>query len=321
MTDSATVPATEPEHGAEALAAAQALAADPLEPAVPPVASPAGIIRVALRMWRTRIGAGITLALVIVAFFGRYIAPYGENEGIGVAMKPASALSKPSRFGSGELGRDVWTRFLYGGRPILITAFLATVLALVMGTVVGLVSAYNRGRLDDVLMRIMDIILAFPQIILALLVIAMFGASNPLIITTVAVSTTPRVARVVRGAAVSVVERDFVAAAEALGESRWRILRSELLPNVAAPLLVEANLRLTYSIGVIAGIAFLGFTADPVAANWGLMINEHRSGLVGGQPWGTTLPAIAVALLTIGTGLIGDGLSRAAAGVDRGRED
>ncbi|MFM2071343.1 MAG: hypothetical protein RLZZ623_1606 [Actinomycetota bacterium] len=282
---------------------------------------PPGLISVAMRMWRTRIGMIITLVLVLIAFFGRYFAPYGENEGIGVAMKPADQLKQPSLFGTGKLGRDIWTRFLYGGRPILITAVLATAFALVFGTLIGLVAAYNRGKLDDLLMRAMDVILAFPQIILALLVISMFGATNTLIVLTVGMSTVPRIARVVRGSAVSVVEKDFVSAAEALGESRWRILRSELLPNVSAPLLVEANLRLTFSIGVIAGIAFLGFTADPIAANWGLMINENRGGLLGDQPWGTVLPVIAIALLTIGTGLIGDGLSRAAGGVDRERGD
>ena len=284
---------------------------------------PPGVVRVAMRMWRTRIGLVITAALVLLAFFGRYFAPYGETEFIGVAMQPADSdkLRVDSLFGSGELGFDIWTRFLYGGRPILITAFLATVLALVLGTIIGLIAAYNRGKLDDVLMRSMDIILAFPQIILALVVIAMFGATNELIILTVGISTTPRIARIVRGSAVAVVERDFVAASEALGEPRWRILKDELLPNITAPLLVEANLRLTFSIGVIAGIAFLGFTADPVAANWGLMIDQHRGGLIGDQPWGTTLPVIAIALLTIGTGLIGDGLSRAAGGVDRTRGD
>jgi peptide/nickel transport system permease protein len=282
---------------------------------------PPGVVRVAMRMWRTRIGLIITLALVLIAFFGRHVAPYGEKEGIGVAMKPAEELDVPSRFGTGELGLDIWTRFLYGGQPILITAVLATSFALVFGTIIGLIAAYNRGKLDDVLMRAMDVILAFPQIILALLVISMFGASNTLIVLTVGASTVPRIARVVRGSAVSVVERDFVSAAEALGESRSRILRSELLPNVSAPLLVEANLRLTFSIGVIAGIAFLGFAADPGAANWGLMINENRGGLLGKQPWGVILPVIAIALLTIGTGLIGDGLSRAAAGVDRSRGD
>ena len=289
--------------------------------ALPKPRKPLGVFRIALRMWRTRIGLGITAALCLLAFFGRYFAPYGENEGIGVAMKPANELKKDSLFGSGELGRDIWTRFLYGGRPILISAVLATAFALVVGTVIGLVAAYNRGKLDDVLMRGMDVILAFPQIILALLVLAMFGASDEVIILTVGVSTVPRIARVVRGATVSVVERDFVSAAEALGESRQRILRKELLPNVSAPLLVEANLRLTFSIAVIAGIAFLGFTSDPISANWGLMINENRSGLIGKQPWGTALPVIAIALLTIGTGLIGDGLSRASAGVDRERGD
>lgn len=283
------------------------------------VAKPPGIFRVALGMWRTRVGLIITMMLLFVAFFGRYFAPYGENEGIGVAMKPASELDKDSLFGSGELGRDIWTRFLYGGRPILITAFLATLLALVLGTIIGLLAAYSRGVLDDVLMRAMDVMISLPQIILALVVVAMFGASNTLIILTVGMSTVPRIARVVRGSAVTVVERDFVGAAEALGEPRWRILTFELLPNITAPLLVEATLRLTFSIALVAAIAFLGFTADPLAANWGLMIDQHRSGLLGNQPWGTILPVIAVALLTIGTGLIGDGLSRAAAGIDRAR--
>jgi peptide/nickel transport system permease protein len=299
----ATGDAPDPEGGAE-----------PFEAAKPP-----GIIRVALGMWRTRVGLIITMMLLFIAFFGRYFAPYGENEGIGVAMKPASELEQDSLFGSGKLGRDIWTRFLYGGRPILITAFLATLLALVLGTIVGLLAAYSRGVLDEILMRTMDVMISLPQIILTLVVITMFGASNLLIILAVGMSTVPRIARVTRGAAVTVVERDFVGAAEALGESRWRILVSELLPNITAPLLVEATLRLTFAIALIAAIAFLGFTADPLAANWGLMINENRPGLLGDQPWGTILPVVAVALLTIGTGLIGDGLSRAAAGIDRAR--
>jgi peptide/nickel transport system permease protein len=283
------------------------------------VAKPPGIFRVALRMWRTRIGLIIAAFLVFIAFFGRYFAPYGENEGIGVAMKPASELEKDSLFGSGELGRDIWTRFLYGGRPILITAVLATLLALLLGTIVGLLAAYSRGVLDDILMRTMDVLISLPQIILVLVVVSMFGVDEWKIIVTVALSTTPRIARVTRGAAVSVVERDFIGAAEALGEPRWRILSYELLPNITAPLLVEATLRLTYTIALIGALAFLGFTSDPLAANWGLMIQEHRGGLLGDQPWGTVLPVIAIALLTIGTGLIGDGLSRAAAGIDRAR--
>jgi peptide/nickel transport system permease protein len=281
---------------------------------------PPGVIKVALRMWRTRFGLLIVAALAIVALFGRYIAPYGEAEAVGLPFKPSGKTRKDTVFGSANLGHDVWTRFLYGGKPILIAAVLATLLALVLGTTIGLIAAYNRGKLDDVLMRSMDVILAVPQIIAALIVISMFGATTTVIICTVGISTVPRIARVVRGAAISVVERDFVAAAESLGESRFRILRSELLPNISGPLLVEANLRLTFSINLIAGIAFLGFTPDPGAANWGLMINENRKGLVPNH-WGVTLPVIAIALLTIGTGLVGDGLSRASAGVDRARGD
>jgi len=165
-------------------------------------------------------------------------------------------------------------------------------------------------------MRVLDVILSFPQVLLSLLVISMFGPSRVLIALTVGFSTTPRIARVIRGAAVPVVERDFVAAAEAIGEPRRRILFSEVLPNVTSSLLVEANLRLTYSVGLIAALAFLGFTPSPNAANWGLMIQENRNALTV-QPWGVLLPTLALALLTIGTGLIGDGLSRVSAGIDR----
>jgi peptide/nickel transport system permease protein len=179
-------------------------------------------------------------------------------------------------------------------------------------------AAYRRGRADEAIMRSLDVILSFPQVLLSLVVIAMFGPSSWLIVLTVALSTTPRAARIIRGAAISVVERDFVLAADALGESRPRIVVAEILPNVTAALLVEANLRLTYAIGLIASLAFLGFTPNPNAANWGLMVQENRLSLAE-QPWGTLLPTLAIALLTIGTGLIGDGLSRAAAGIDRGR--
>ena len=185
---------------------------------------------------------------------------------------------------------------------------------------IGLTAAYNRGRLDDLLMRLMDTSLAFPQLLMALVALTTLGPRQWLIVLIVGFTTTPRIARITRGAAVPVVERDFIAAAEALGESRWRILWSELLPNVSGPLLVEANLRLTYSIGLIASLGFLGFATKVNAADWGMMVNENRAALVT-QPWGTVLPALAIALLTVGTGLIADGLSRATAGIDRAKGD
>jgi peptide/nickel transport system permease protein len=163
----------------------------------------------------------------------------------------------------------------------------------------------------------MDIVLAFPSIVLALVMVATVGPKIWLLVVAVGITTMPRVARVTRGAALEVVERDFVQAAEAIGEARPKILFGEILPNITSPLLVEASLRLTYSIGLIAALSFLGFGLQPPNADWGLMINENRQGLTI-QPWGTVMPVIAIALLTIGTSLIGDGLARAAIGIDRG---
>ena len=278
---------------------------------------PAGVIRSAVGLGRTRVGLGLVLIIAGIAIFGPLIAPHGPADFIGL---PNSGPSGAARFGTDHIGQDVWSRFLDGGREILLLAAGATLLGLAIGVSLGLLAAYSRGLLDDVLMRTMDVILAFPSIMLALVAIATLGASGPLIILAVGLTNTPRVARVTRAAAQPIVERDFVAAAEAIGVPRWRILFGEILPNVLSPLMVEGSLRLTYSIGLIAGLAFLGFTPNPNGADWGLMIQENQIALVV-QPWGVVLPIIAVALLTMGTGMVGDGIARAAAGIDRTRAE
>jgi peptide/nickel transport system permease protein len=272
------------------------------------------LLRSAVGLWRTRIGVIIVVVLVGIAVIGPYLAPHSPTAFVGQPnTRPSNLL-----FGTDHLGQDVWSRFLWGGGQILAVSGLATILGLVLGVLVGLIAAYSRNFLDDVLMRAMDIILAFPQIMLALVAITTVGAKNWLIVLAVGLTTMPRVARVTRGAAQPVVERDFVAAAEALGVARWRILFGEILPNILSPLMVEASLRLTYAIGLIAALAFLGFSTDPNGANWGTMINENELALVS-QPWGVVLPIVAIAVLTIGTSLVGDGLARAAIGIDRGR--
>ena len=278
---------------------------------------PTGVILGALELGRTRIGLGLVLIIAAIAIFGPLIAPHGPADFIGL---PNTGPSGAARFGTDHLGQDVWSRFLDGGREILLLASAATLLGLAIGTSLGLLAAYSKGALDDVLMRSMDVILAFPSIMLALVAIATLGASGWLIILAVGLTNVPRVARVTRAAAQPIVERDFVAAAEAIGVPRWRILFGEILPNVLSPLMVEASLRLTYSIGLIAGLAFLGFTPNPNGADWGLMIQENQIALVV-QPWGVVLPIIAVALLTMGTGMVGDGIARAAAGIDRVRAE
>ena len=275
---------------------------------------PPGLIRQAMKLRRTQIGVTLSLLLIAVALIGPFVAPFGSTEYVDMP----NTLSVPGTLlGTDYFGQDVLSRFLFGGRTILILAVIATSIGITLGTTLGLTAAYLRGRYDEIIMRALDVILSFPQVLLSLVVISMFGPSNVLIICTVGLSTTPRNARIIRGAAISVVERDFISAAEALGETRKRVVFAEVLPNVTSSLLVEMNLRLTYSVGLIASLAFLGFTPEPNAANWGLMIQENRVALTE-QPWGVVLPTIALALMTIGTGLVGDGLSRVSAGIDRG---
>ena len=272
-----------------------------------------GILRSALRMTRTRIGVAIVALVVAVAVFGPLISPYSPTEFVAV---PNSAPTGEALFGADTLGRDVWSRFLHGGLSVLWMAAAATALGVVLGVIVGLVAAYARNWVDDVLMRGNDVVLAFPQIILALLAVSALGAKLWLIVLIVGLTHAPRVARVMRGAAQEVVERDFVKAAEAVGEKRSRIIFGELLPNVTSPLLVELGLRMTYSIALVAGISFLGFGQAPPAADWGLMINENRLSITV-QAWSVLLPVLAIGLLTVGTNLITDGVARAAIGIDR----
>jgi len=285
---------------------------------VPPVGVRASsLARRSLRLWRTRIGLILVGALVLLAIIGPFVAPYGPSAAVGA---PNSNPSGTAVLGTDYLGQDVLSRLLYGGRSILVMAVIATAMGLIVGVAIGLVAAYSRNALDDVLMRGMDVIMAFPQIMLGLVAVAIIGAHAWVIVVAIALTTAPRIARVARGAAQPVVERDFIACSEAMGVPRWRILFAELLPNVLGPLMVEASLRLTYSIGVIAALAFLGLAPDPNAANWGTMIQENQIAL-SVQPWGAVAPIVAIALLTMGTGLIGDGIARTAAGIDRARGD
>jgi peptide/nickel transport system permease protein len=281
----------------------------------PPGVRASSLLRRSLRLWRTRIGVMLVAALALLAIIGPYVAPYGPSTPVGA---PNSLPGGKATLGTDYLGQDVLSRLLYGGRSILVTAIVATALGMVVGVVIGLVAAYSRNALDDVLMRGMDVIMAFPQIMLALVAVAIIGPKTWVIVVAIALTTVPRIARVARGAAQPVVERDFIACSEAMGVPRWRILFGELLPNTLGPLMVEASLRVTYSIAVIAALAFLGLAPNPNGANWGTMINENQIALPV-QPWGTVAPIIAIALLTMGTGLIGDGIARTAAGIDRSR--
>ena len=271
----------------------------------------------AWRQHRTKIGLGITLLLVGTAVFGRLVAPHAPDQGV-IGQLPFAPPSREAWLGTDDLGRDVLSRFLYGGTSVLVLSGLATALGMTLGITVGLLAAYSRGKLDDVLMRTMDVFISLPQIVFALVLAATVGPKLWLLVLAVGFTTMPRAARITRGAAVEVVERDFVRAAEAIGLPRRRIVLSELLPNISSPLIAETTLRMSFNVAVVAGLSFLGFGLQPPAADWGLMINENQNGLTL-QPWPVLLPVIAIALLTIGTSLVGDGLARAAIGIERGQ--
>jgi peptide/nickel transport system permease protein len=253
---------------------------------------------------RFMFGFIVTLLVMAFALFAPFVAPYGEKETAG------PPYAKDGLFGTDYVGQDVLSRLMHGGVGVLVISVLATVVGMVLGILIGVVAAYGGGWWDEVIMRLNDVLLAFPQILLALVVLT--AVRNPaawVIIALIGLSHAPRVARVARGVALGIVSRDFVVAAEALGEKRSRVIVAEVLPNMIGPLLAEAGLRLTYSIGIVAALGFLGFAADPGAANWGQMMNENRLGLAT-QPWAVLAPVLMIAIFTIGTNLMADGLAQ-----------
>ncbi len=261
-------------------------------------------LRRALGQKRFLFGFTVTLLIVLFAIVAPFFAPYSENETAG------PPYAKDGVFGTDYLGQDVLSRLMAGGQEVLLISVLATVFGMVLGVLIGVVAAYSGGWWDEVIMRFNDVVLAFPQILLALVVLtALQSPSAWAIALLVGVSHAPRVARVSRGVALGIVSRDFVVAAEALGEKRSRIIVAEVLPNMTGPLLAEAGLRLTYSIGLVAALGFLGFAADPGAANWGQMMNENRLGLAT-QPWSVMAPVLVIAIFTIATNLMADGLAQ-----------
>ncbi|HEX5562475.1 MAG TPA: ABC transporter permease [Nocardioidaceae bacterium] len=283
--------------------------AAPVPAAAPPTPS---TFRRALKQKRFLFGGILTLLVALFAVFGRFVAPHGQNEVVGPPYSSQGAL------GTDYLGQDVLSRLMYGGTEILVIALLATVLSTVVGTLIGVVAAYGGGWWDEVIMRLNDVMLAFPQILLSLVVLSAVGQPRAwMLVVLVGLSNAPRTARIARGVALGLVSRDFVHAAEALGERRSRVILAEVLPNMNAPLLAEAGLRLTFSITLVAALGFLGLTTDPSAANWGQMIQENRLGL-STQSWSVLAPVFLIGLFTIGTNLTADGIAQV---TQRGGDD
>ena len=289
----------------------------PLEAAEGSVISPLirhrGLARQALRLRRTQLGLGAVVLLIGLALIGPLFAPHSATGFVGA---PFSGPSSSAPFGTDTLGRDVLSRFLDGGRTILAIAFAGTALGIAAGTALGLVCGYSRRVVDDIAMRLVDLLMAFPGIVLALLLLTIGGTQARVLIGVVALSFMPHTSRVVRSSTMQLRDSDFVLYAQSTGTPTRRILFQEILPNIAGPLTVEFGLRLTQSIGTIAGLDYLGLGAQPPTADWGLMVQENQSGLMS-APWSVLLPIIAIAALAIGVNLVTDGIAQASAGIDR----
>lgn len=276
------------------------------------------VLRRAVRTPRGATGLTVAGLVVLLAIVGPFVAPHPPTLSVGATF--GTPGSGNGLLGGDVLGRDVLSRVLAGGWELLAVAAAATLLGVVVGVMLGITAAYLGRWRDGLIMRIVDIVLAFPQLVFALLLVSVAGTHVWLIIVAVGISHAPQVARVVRSAALDVCERDFVKAVELYDTPTLRVMTGEILPNILSVVMVELGLRFTYSILIIAGMSFLGFGLQPPTPNWGLMINENRIGLVV-NPWAVVVPAALIAVLTVGLNTFTDAIARASLGVDRPAEE
>jgi len=250
---------------------------------------------------------GITVVsfFLLLAFIGPYLAPYHF-----AAQNLAEKLQPPSArhfFGTDQFGRDIFSRILVGSRGVFIVAGSGSALAVFLGSLLGLVSGYRGGIADEILMRLLDVILSIPPLLLAMVILFSLGPSKINVIIVVGFLYIPMVARVVRSVVLDLKTRQFVEAARLRGESSTYILLREILPNVLPYLAVEGSMRFSYAIFLVASLGFLGMGVQPPAPDWGLMVGEARNWFQQAQ-WILYFPAGTIALLVVGVGFFSDGL-------------
>lgn len=250
------------------------------------------------------IGFAIVALWVAAAIFAPLIAPYPPNDLVG---PPSRAPGSGFLLGTDDLGRDVFSRLLWGARPVLILAPLSVLIAEAIGAAIGLVSGYLGGFVDEVLMRVNDALISFPAILLYLLIITALGPSKLNVVVAIAAGSVPGIARIVRGVVLDLRSRAFVSAARVRGERLWYVLLVELLPNARGPILVDAMLRVGYATFAIGTLGFLGLGAPPPDPDWGGMVNQGVRWLAVSS-WMTVVPAVALASLVVGLNLAADAM-------------
>ena len=270
------------------------------------IETPARLVLKRLRKSRGPIiGLALLVAIIALTSMAQKISPYNP-----IKMSPAEALQKPSRkhiMGTDDLGRDVATRVLFGARISLIIGIIAVGLGGSIGVIVGVIAGYYGGSLDLVVMRVIDVMLAFPGILLALLVMTLLGPSLTNVMIAVGISDVPVYVRLVRGCVISAKENEYVEAARALGSRKSVIMFRHILPNVIAPFIVVSTLEVANAILTAAALSFLGMGAQPPTPEWGAMLSEGRR-YIRSAWWMITFPGLMIMISVLSINLVGDGL-------------
>ncbi|MFJ3450228.1 ABC transporter permease [Pseudomonas sichuanensis] len=249
-----------------------------------------------------KFGLLVIVAYLLVAVFAPLLAPYGETQVVGEGFAP---WGPEFLLGTDNLGRDMFSRLLYGARNTLGIAFLTTALAFLLGGLCGLVAAIKGGWIDQGLSRVVDILMAIPQLIFALLILSVVGTTATSLVLVIALLDATRVFRLARAVAMNVVVQDFVEAARLRGEGLWWLVSREVLPNAAAPLIAEFGLRFCFVFLFISALSFLGLGIQPPTADWGSMVRDNAVLITFGDV-SPLLPALAVALITVSVNFVVD---------------
>jgi peptide/nickel transport system permease protein len=260
------------------------------------------------RLLRTKqgaLGSAILFAVALVCLLGPVVAPY-DPEAIDFLGRFAAPGAR-HWLGADQLGRDELSRLLYGARDTVPPALLATLVGTLVGATLGTLSAYAGGRGDEAIMRTIDAVMAIPGLLLALLIASTLGGGEVSALLAIAIAFAPGMARITRSVALAARQEEYVAAAIARGEGGMRIVFTEMLPNVIAPVIVEGTIRVAFAVMLMATLSFLGLGAQPPSSEWGLMVSDGR-GYLHDAPWLVIVPGLAIGITAIGFNLIGDGL-------------
>ena len=277
------------------------------------------ILSVLLSSKTAVLGLVIVLFWVTMAIFAPYLTDYTPFEQDWKA--PNQGPSAQHILGTDELGRDLWARLIYGARIVLVvlpitenivlpggTAIWGVLVALFIGATLGLIGGYKGGWIDEIVMRLLDAMMAIPVILLYLIIVAAIGASAVNVVIAISIVGVPGIARLVRSLTLDIKTREYIRAAETRGESAWFIMFVEILPNTRGPIIVDSMLRVGYAIFAMGTLGFLGLGMPPPSPDWGSMVAKGRAFIIMGSPWAALWPSLAIASLVVGLNLLADGI-------------